>query len=208
VRDPQAHLPRSIYVSSGVISGRDFTSGTMAVPPWSCYVVNTHNGGLSQALGSGSAACHRFVRLLAALFGPVAPRRRGRNGAGVAACDVRRGHCRYGARGFRNTHPSGARPYVWSHHRARVVGAILLVQNLHQKIAGAYEILITLRWWFYFNTVPLLFAAVIKLAYNAHREQDTQPRLIPAAKRAYGSRALLGSGHFLCPSRVRRPSKM
>jgi amino acid transporter len=155
--------------------------------------VNTQNG-VFQAIGIGSEAVHiAWFGVLAALL--VTAGNAGGVGAtvaGVARVPFVAGIDRYLPAAFGKLHPKWRTPYVAIIVQAVLSAVILLVSNLHQKIAGAYEILINATLVVYFIPFLYMFAAVIKLAYVYDRKADTEAALIPGGKAGVWFAGVLG----------------
>lgn len=193
VREPKKTFPRSIYIS-GVMIVAIYILGTMAVLAMvPADQVNTQNG-VFQAIGIGSEAVHiAWFGILAALLVTVGNAGGvGATVAGVARVPFVAGIDRYLPEAFGKLHPKWRTPYVAIIVQALLSALILVVSNLHQKIAGAYEILINATLVVYFIPFLYMFAAVIKLAYMHDRAKDTEAALIPGGKAGVWFAGILG----------------
>ena len=193
VRDPKRTFPQSIYIS-GVMIVAIYILGTMAVLAMvPADVVNTQNG-VFQAIGIGSDVVKiAWFGVLAALLVTVGNAGGvGATVAGVARVPFVAGIDRYLPPAFAKLHPKWRTPYVAIIVQAVLSAAILLISNAHEKIAGAYEILINATLVVYFVPFLYMFAAFIKLAYRAERESDTTSALIPGGKPGVWTAGTLG----------------
>ncbi len=193
VREPRRTFPRSIYISGTMIVAI-YILGTMAVLAMvPADKVNTQNG-VFQAIGVGSEAVHiAWFGVLAALL--VTAGNAGGVGstvAGVARVPFVAGIDRYLPPAFGKLHPKWRTPYVAIIVQAVLSALILIVSNLHEKIAGAYEILINATLIIYFVPFLYMFAAVIRLAYKGSRESEQDTALIPGGKFGVWVAGLLG----------------
>ncbi len=193
VREPRRTFPRSIYISGTMIVAI-YILGTMAVLAMvPADKVNTQNG-VFQAIGVGSEAVHiAWFGVLAALL--VTAGNAGGVGstvAGVARVPFVAGIDRYLPPAFGKLHPKWRTPYVAIIVQAVLSALILIVSNLHEKIAGAYEILINATLIIYFVPFLYMFAAVIRLAYKGSRESEQNTALIPGGKFGVWVAGLLG----------------
>ena len=183
VRDPKRTFPRSIYISGTMIVAI-YILGTMAVLAMvPADKVNTQNG-VFQAIGVGSEAVHiAWFGVLAALL--VTAGNAGGVGstvAGVARVPFVAGIDRYLPPVFGRLHPKWRTPYIAIIVQAVLSALILIAANSHEKIAGAYEKLINATVVVYFIPFLYMFAAVIKLAYQGTRNQDSEAALIPGGR--------------------------
>jgi amino acid transporter len=193
VREPRRTFPRSIYISGTMIVAI-YILGTMAVLAMvPADKVNTQNG-VFQAIGVGSEAVGiAWFGVLAALL--VTAGNAGGVGstvAGVARVPFVAGIDRYLPPAFGKLHPKWRTPYVAIIVQAVLSALILIISNLHEKIAGAYEILINATLIIYFIPFLYMFAAVIRLAYKGSRETEKDTALIPGGKFGVWIAGLLG----------------
>src|SRR3954466_12152163 len=166
VRNPKRTFPRAI-LASGVLIAVIYILGTVAamvlVPPSNI----DPKSGVFQAITSGSNLLGiGFFGVLAALLVTVGNAGGvGTTVAGVARVPFVAGIDRYLPPAFGKLHPKWRTPYVAIIVQAVLSAAILLIANMNEKIAGAYEILINTTLIIYFIPFLYMFAAVIKLSY-------------------------------------------
>ncbi len=193
VRDPRRTFPRSIYISTVLIAAI-YILGTISVLTLvPATDVNTQNG-VFQAVGRGSAlmgiAWFGVVAAVLVTIGNAGGV--GATVAGVARVPFVVGIDRYLPPAFAKLHPKWRTPYVAIIVQALLSALLLIVSNLGQGIAAAYEILINATTIVYFIPFVYMYAAVIKLAYRSDRSTRTDAALIPGGMPGVWVAGLLG----------------
>ena len=180
VRDPRKTFRRATFISAALIAVI-YILGTLSVITLiPAADVNTQNG-VFQAIGKGSAAMGvAWFGVIAALLVTVGNAGGvGATVAGVARVPFVAGIDRYLPPAFGKLHPKWRTPYVAIIVQALLSAGLLIVSNMGQNIAAAYEILINATVIVYFIPFLYMYAAVIKLAYRADRNARTDTALIP-----------------------------
>jgi glutamate:GABA antiporter len=102
--------------------------------------------------------------------------------AGVARVPFVVGVDRYLPAAFGRVHPRWQTPYVAILVQAGISGAVLLLSQVNETTLGAYQKLVDAAVILYFIPFLYMYAAAIKLAYRADREQTPGAILIPGGK--------------------------
>ncbi len=193
VRDPRRTFPRSIYISAALIAAV-YILGTLSVLTLvPAADVNTQNG-VFQAIGAGSAVMGiAWFGVVAAFLVTIGNAGGvGATVAGVARVPFVVGIDRYMPQAFAKLHPKWRTPYIAIIVQALLSALLLIVSNLGQGVAAAYEILINATIIVYFIPFVYMYAAVIKLAYRADRNARTDTVLIPGGRAGAWIAGLLG----------------
>jgi amino acid transporter len=193
VKNPMRTFPRAIYAAALMIAVIYIlgTIATLVMLP--AGDVNTQNGAF-QAIGSASTTFNIvWLGILAA--GLVTIGNAGGVGAtvaGVARVPFVAGIDRYLPPAFGRLHPRWHTPYVAILVQAVLSGVILIIANINQTIAGAYELLINATLVVYFIPFIYMYCAVIKLASRPDRRQNASAALIPGGRPGVWIAGLLG----------------
>lgn len=180
VRDPRRTFRRATYISAALIAVI-YVLGTLAVLTLvPAADVNTQNGAF-QAISKGAGVLgFAWLGVLAAVLVTVGNAGGvGATVAGVARVPFVAGIDRYLPEAFARLHPKWRTPYIAIIVQALLSAALLVVSNLGQNIAAAYEILINATVVVYFIPFLYMYAAAIKLAYRQDRAAHTDAALIP-----------------------------
>jgi amino acid transporter len=180
VRDPRKTFRRATYISAALIA-IIYVLGTLAVITLiPAADVNTQNGAF-QAITHGSSLLGvAWIGVIAAMLVTVGNAGGvGATVAGVARVPFVAGIDRYLPEAFARLHPKWRTPYIAIILQATLSAALLIISNLGQNIAAAYEILINATVIVYFIPFLYMYAAVIKLAYRADRGVHRDAALIP-----------------------------
>src|SRR2546423_1803985 len=193
VREPRKILPRVISGAAARCAAIYVIATVPLLVILPAESVDVRNG-VFQAISGGSAILGiAWFGIVAALLVTVGNAGGvGATVAGVARVPFVAGIDRYLPEAFGKLHPKWRTPYVAIIVQALLSAVILVVSNLHQKIAGAYEILINATLVVYFIPFLYMFAAVIKLAYKYDRDKDTEAALIPGGKAGVWFAGILG----------------
>jgi amino acid transporter len=193
IKDPHKTFPRSIYASTFLIAVI-YILGTVAllviVP---ANQANTQNG-VFQAIGVGSTLLKiAWFGVLAALLVTVGNAGGvGATVAGVARVPFVAGIDNYLPQSFGKLHPKWKTPYVAILVQAVISGLILVLSNVNETLAGAYEELINATIIIYFVPFLYMYAAAIRLAYRADRETNPKAVLVPGGRLGMWAMGLLG----------------
>ena len=180
VRDPRRTFRRATYISAFLIA-IIYVLGTLSVLTLvPAADVNTQNGAF-QAITHGSGILGlAWLGVIAAMLVTVGNAGGvGATVAGVARVPFVAGIDRYLPEAFARLHPKWRTPYIAIIVQALLSAALLIVSNMGQNIAAAYEILINATVIVYFIPFLYMYAAVIKLAYRKDRATDSGAALIP-----------------------------
>jgi amino acid transporter len=183
VRDPRRTFSRAIYISAALIA-IIYILGTLSVITLiPAADVNTQNGAF-QAISRGSEILGvAWLGVIAAALVTVGNAGGvGATVAGVARVPFVAGIDRYLPEAFARLHPKWRTPYVAIIVQALLSAALLIVSNLGQNIAAAYEILINATVVVYFIPFLYMYAAAIKLAYRPDRASQRDAALIPGGR--------------------------
>jgi amino acid transporter len=183
VRDPRRTFRRATYISAALIAVI-YILGTLSVLTLiPATDVNTQNGAF-QAISHGSAILGvAWLGVIAAALVTVGNAGGvGATVAGVARVPFVAGIDRYLPEAFARLHPKWRTPYIAIIVQALLSAALLIVSNLGQNIAAAYEILINATVVVYFIPFLYMYAAAIKLAYRPERASQRDAALIPGGK--------------------------
>lgn len=193
IKDPHKTFPRSIYASTFLIA-LIYILGTvalLAIVP--ADQTNTQNG-VFQAIGIGSAVLKiAWFGVVAALLVTVGNAGGvGATVAGVARVPFVAGIDNYLPASFGKLHPKWKTPYVAILVQAVISGVILVLSNVNETLAGAYEELINATIIIYFVPFLYMYAAAIRLAYRADRETNPKAVLVPGGRLGMWVMGLLG----------------
>jgi len=192
VKNPRRTFPRAIYASALMIAVIYIlgTIATLVVLP--AETVNTQNGAF-QAIGSASATFNiAWLGILAAALVTVGNAGGvGATVAGVARVPFVAGIDRYLPPAFGKLHPRWHTPHIAILVQAVLSGAILIIANINQTIAGAYELLINATLVVYFIPFIYMYASVIRLA-NRPERKTSGAVLIPGGRAGVWIAGLLG----------------
>ncbi len=183
VKNPHKTFPRAV-LGSGILIAIIYMLGTVAIlfmlPPDQV----DPKSGVFQAITSGSVLMGvGFVGIIAALL--VTAGNAGGVGATVAAAarvPFAVGIDRYLPEFFGKLHPRWRTPYISMLIQAVVSAAILLVSQINETTAGAYQLVIDAAIILYFLPFLYMYAAVIRLAYKSDRRANPRAVLIPGGK--------------------------
>lgn len=192
VKDPRRTFPRAIYASALMIAVIYIlgTIATLVVLP--AEAVNTQNGAF-QAIGSASATFNiAWLGILAAALVTIGNAGGvGATVAGVARVPFVAGIDRYLPPAFGKLHPRWHTPHIAILVQAVLSGAILVIANINQTIAGAYELLINATLVVYFIPFIYMYASVIRLV-NRPERKTSGAVLIPGGRIGVWIAGLLG----------------
>lgn len=192
VKNPRRTFPRAIYASALMIAVIYIlgTIATLVVLP--AETVNTQNGAF-QAIGSASATFNiAWLGILAAALVTIGNAGGvGATVAGVARVPFVAGIDRYLPPAFGKLHPRWHTPHIAILVQAVLSGAILIIANINQTIAGAYELLINATLVVYFIPFIYMYASVIRLA-NRPERKTSGAVLIPGGRAGVWIAGLLG----------------
>jgi amino acid transporter len=183
VRDPRRTFRRATFISAALIA-LIYVLGTLSVLTLvPAADVHTQNGAF-QAISKGSAIMGvAWFGVIAAMLVTVGNAGGvGATVAGVARVPFVAGIDRYLPDAFARLHPKWRTPYIAIIVQAVLSALLLIVTNMGQNIAAAYEILINATVVVYFIPFLYMYAAVIKLAYRKDRNSNPDVALIPGGK--------------------------
>jgi glutamate:GABA antiporter len=183
IRDPRRTFPRAILGSSiGIVL--IYIAGTMAVLAILPAGAVDPKSGVFGALATGSTLLHiAFFGIFAAIlvvFGNAGGI--GATVAGVARIPFVVGIDRYMPAAFGKIHPKWKTPWVSILVQGGISFAILLLIQVNETANNAYLILVDAANILYFIPFIYVYAAVIRLAYRADRDANTDAVLIPGGK--------------------------
>jgi glutamate:GABA antiporter len=183
IRDPRRTLPRAV-LSAGALIAVIYIIGTFAVLSLMPDAQVDPKSGVFQALTVGSMALRvGFVGVLAALLVSVGNAGGvGSTVAGIARVPFVVGIDRYLPAAFGKIHPRWKTPYVSIIVQATVSGIVLLLSQINETTRGAYQGLVDVAIILYFIPFLYMYAAAIKLAGRADRNENPQAVLIPGGK--------------------------
>lgn len=183
VRDPRRTFPRAI-LGSGLLIAVIYIVGTIAVLALvPAEAVNPQNG-VFQAISLGSTALrYAMVGAIAAAIVTVGNAGGvGSTVAGIARVPFIVGVDHYLPEAFGKIHPKWKTPYVSILVQAAISAAILLLIQIYESANSAYLVLVDAGIILYFIPFVYMYAAVIKLAYRADRDENSAAILIPGGK--------------------------
>ena len=180
VRDPQKTLPRAVF-GSGVLIALIYAIGTVAVLVLLNDAAVDPKSGVFQAITAASVVLKiGAFGVIAALLVTVGNAGGvGTTVAGIARVPFVVGVDHYLPAAFGKVHPRWQTPYVAILVQAIISGAILLLSQINETTLGAYQKLVDAAVILYFIPFLYMYAAAIKLAYRADREQTPGAVLIP-----------------------------
>jgi len=183
IRDPRRTLPRAV-LSAGALIAVIYIIGTFAVLSLIPDAQVDPKSGVFQALTVGSMALRvGFVGVLAALLVSVGNAGGvGSTVAGIARVPFVVGIDRYLPAAFGKIHPRWKTPYISIIVQATVSGIVLLLSQINETTRGAYQGLVDVAIILYFIPFLYMYAAAIKLAGRADRNENPQAVLIPGGK--------------------------
>jgi len=183
VREPRKTLPRAIF-GSGVLIALIYIAGTVAVLVLLNDAAVRPDSGVFQAITAASAVFKiGAIGVIAALLVTVGNAGGvGSTVAGIARVPFMVGVDRYLPPAFGKIHPRWKTPHISILVQAIISGVILLLSQINETTASAYQILVAAAVILYF--IPFLYmnAAAIKLAYRPEREKTPGAILIPGGK--------------------------
>jgi amino acid transporter len=183
VRNPKRTFPRAI-LASGVLIAVIYILGTVAamvlVPPSNI----DPKSGVFQAITSGSNLLGiGFFGVLAALLVTVGNAGGvGTTVAGVARVPFAVGIDSYLPAFFGKIHPRWKTPYISILIQAGISAVVLIVAQANETVNGAYQVLVDAAIILYFLPFLYMYAAAVKLAYRADREQSPDAVLVPGGR--------------------------
>jgi glutamate:GABA antiporter len=183
VRDPRRTLPRAIF-GSGVLIALIYIAGTVAVLVLLQDTSVRADSGVFQAITAASAALKiGVIGIIAALLVTVGNAGGvGSTVAGIARVPFVVGVDRYLPAAFGKIHPRWKTPHISILVQAIISGAILLLSQINETTASAYQFLVAAAVILYFIPFLYMYAAAIKLAYRPEREKTPGAVLIPGGK--------------------------
>jgi amino acid transporter len=193
VKDPRRTFPRAVF-GSGVLIAAIYILGTIAV----LFLLPSQQvdpkSGVFQAITSGSTLLGiGFIGVIASLLVTVGNAGGvGSTVAGVSRVPFAVGIDRYLPAFFGKLHPRWRTPYISMLIQAVISAAVLLLAQLNETIAGAYQWVVDAAIILYFLPFLYMYAAVIKLAYSADRSANPNAVLIPGGKPGVWIMGLLG----------------
>jgi glutamate:GABA antiporter len=184
IRDPQRTIPRAIFIS-GFSIALIYIMGTLAVLTLLPSTAVDSKTGVFQAITQGSANVLGlgFLGVLAALIVTVGNAGGvGSTVAGIARVPFVVGIDNYLPSAFGKIHPKWKTPYVSMLVQAALSAVVLLVFQINESMAGAYQILIDATVVLYFLPFLYMYAAVIRLSYRTDRKSTPGGVLIPGGR--------------------------
>ncbi|HEX6466425.1 MAG TPA: APC family permease [Terriglobales bacterium] len=183
VKNPHKTFPRAV-LGSAILIATIYMLGTIAILVMLPAANVDPKSGVFQAITSGSVLMGiGFVGIVAALL--VTAGNAGGVGATVAAAarvPFAVGIDRYLPEFFGKIHPRWRTPHVSMLIQAVISAAVLLISQINETTAGAYQLVIDAAIILYFLPFLYMYAAVIKLAYKADRRENPKAVLIPGGK--------------------------
>jgi amino acid transporter len=180
IRDPRRTFPRAI-LGSGVLIAAIYVIGTIAVLTMVPAAAVDPKSGVFQAIALGSTAL-RFAAvgvLAAALVTLGNAGGVGSTVAGVSRVPFMVGIDRYLPAAFGKIHPRWKTPYISILVQAIISAVVLLLIQVNESANSAYQILVDAAIILYFIPFVYMYAAGIKLAYRADRNENKSAALIP-----------------------------
>lgn len=183
VKNPHKTFPRAV-LGSAILIATIYMLGTIAILVMLPAANVDPKSGVFQAITSGSVLMGiGFVGIVAALL--VTAGNAGGVGATVAAAarvPFAVGIDRYLPEFFGKIHPRWRTPHVSMLIQAVISAVVLLISQINETTAGAYQLVIDAAIILYFLPFLYMYAAVIKLAYKADRRENPKAVLIPGGK--------------------------
>ncbi len=183
VRDPHRTLPKAIFASGGLIAAI-YIAGTVAILAMIPADVVDIKSGVFQAITTGSTALRiGILGVIAALLVTVG----NAGGVGSTVAGISRvpfvvGIDRYLPSWFGKIHPKWKTPHFSILVQAGLSAIVLLLGQFKATEKTAYSVLVSAAIALYFIPFVYMYAAVIKLAWSADREQNKSAVLIPGGK--------------------------
>jgi glutamate:GABA antiporter len=183
IRDPRKTLPRAIF-GSGVLIALIYIAGTIAVLTLLNDTAVDPKSGVFQAITTASVILKvGAFGVIAALLVTVGNAGGvGSTVAGIARVPFMVGVDRYLPPFFSKIHPRWQTPYISILVQAIISGVILLLSQINETTASAYQILVDAAVILYFIPFLYMYAAAIKLAYRPDRARTPGAVLIPGGK--------------------------
>ena len=183
VRDPRRTLPRAVF-GSGVLIALIYIAGTVAVLVLLNDAAVRPDSGVFQAITAASAVLKiGAIGIIAALLVTVGNAGGvGSTVAGIARVPFMVGVDRYLPRAFGRVHPRWKTPHISILVQAIISAAILLLSQINETTASAYQFLVAAAVILYFIPFLYMYAAAIKLAYRPGRETTPGAVLIPGGR--------------------------
>lgn len=183
VRDPRKTLPRAIF-GSGVLIALIYIAGTVAVLVLLNDASVRPDSGVFQAITAASAVVKiGVIGIIAALLVTVGNAGGvGSTVAGISRVPFMVGVDRYLPSAFGKIHPRWKTPHISILVQAIISGVILLLSEINETVAGAYQILVAAAVILYFIPFLYMYAAAIKLANRPERKKTPEAILIPGGK--------------------------
>jgi glutamate:GABA antiporter len=183
IRDPRKTLPRAIF-GSGVLIALIYIAGTVAVLAILNDTAVDPKSGVFQAITTASVILKvGAFGVIAALLVTVGNAGGvGSTVAGIARVPFMVGVDRYLPPFFSKIHPRWQTPYISILVQAIISGVILLLSQINETTASAYQILVDAAVILYFIPFLYMYAAAIKLAYRPDRARTPGAVLIPGGK--------------------------
>ena len=184
VRDPKRTFPRAI-LASGTLIAVIYMLGTIAtmvlVEPDSV----DPKSGVFQAITHGSNLVGLgFLGVLAALLVTVGNAGGvGTTVAGIARVPFVVGIDSYLPSFFGKIHPRWKTPYISILIQAGISAFVLILAQANETVNGAYQVLVDAAIILYFLPFLYMYAAAIKLAYRADREESPDAVLVPGGRK-------------------------
>lgn len=193
VRDPQRTFPRAI-LGSGVLIAVIYILGTLAAMMLVSPTDVDPKSGVFQAITSGSTLLGvGFFGVIASLLVTVGNAGGvGTTVAGIARVPFAVGIDSYLPAFFGKIHPRWRTPYISILIQAVISAAVLIASQINETMSGAYQVLVDAAIILYFLPFLYMYAAAIKLAYRADREQSSGAVLVPGGRTGVWIAGLLG----------------
>lgn len=193
VRDPKRTFPRAI-LGSGILIAVIYMLGTVATMALVQPSDVDPKSGVFQAITHGSSLIGMgFFGVLAALLVTVGNAGGvGTTVAGVARVPFAVGIDSYLPSFFGRIHPRWKTPHISILIQAGISAAVLVLAQLNETVNGAYQVLVDAAIILYFLPFLYMYAAAIKLAYRADREQTPDAVLVPGGRIGVWIVGLLG----------------
>ena len=183
VRDPKRTFPRAI-LGSGILIAVIYMLGTVATMVLVQPGDVDPKSGVFQAITHGSSLIGLgFFGVLAALLVTVGNAGGvGTTVAGVARVPFAVGIDSYLPSFFGKIHPRWKTPYISILIQAGISAFVLILAQANETVNGAYQVLVDAAIILYFLPFLYMYAAAIKLAYRADREQSLDAVLVPGGR--------------------------
>lgn len=184
VRDPKRTFPRAI-LASGTLIAVIYMLGTIATMVLVEPAGVDPKSGVFQAITHGSNLVGLgFLGVLAALLVTVGNAGGvGTTVAGIARVPFVVGIDSYLPSFFGKIHPRWKTPYISILIQAGISAFVLILAQANETVNGAYQVLVDAAIILYFLPFLYMYAAAIKLAYRADREQSPDAVLVPGGRK-------------------------